>query len=124
VSIGSRSREGKIHQVVAMSLGSGISGWVAANGKAVVNSDANLDLPSELSRFRASRCLAVPIHLKGDTVGVLSAYMDDQRGFSERDVVLMEGIARSVESSPIAKLVESVLSSAHLKPARPSTTVH
>lgn len=125
VSIGVYSKTGSIDQVVAMSLGSGISGWVAANGKAVINGDANLDMPTEQLRFRASRCLAVPIHVKGDTVGVISAYLDDRRGFSERDVVVLEGIARSLESSPVAQLVESVLSRAHLKPPeRPSPTVH
>ena len=128
VSIAVHARTGKIDQVVAMSLGSGISGWVAANGKVITNGDANLDTPSELLRFRASRCLAVPIHMKGDTIGVISAYADDPRGFSERDVLLLEGIARTVESSPVAQLVESVLSEAHLKPQKPpqgpSPTVH
>jgi putative nucleotidyltransferase with HDIG domain len=124
VSIGVHARNGKTDQVIAMSLGSGISGWVAANGKAITNGDANLDIPSDLLRFRASRCLAVPIHMKGDTIGVISAYADDPRGFSERDVVLLEGIARTVESSPVAQLVESVLSNAHLKAQRPSATVH
>jgi putative nucleotidyltransferase with HDIG domain len=124
VSIGVHARNEKTDQVVAMSLGSGISGWVAANGKAITNGDANLDIPSELQRFRASRCLAVPIHVKGDTIGVISAYADDPRGFSERDVVLLEGIARAVESSPVAQLVESVISKAHLKPQSPSATVH
>lgn len=127
VSIGVHARSGRTDQVIAMSLGSGISGWVAANGKAIVNGDANLDIPSELLRFRASRCLAVPIHVKGDTIGVISAYVDDPRGFSERDVVLLEGIARTLESSPVAQLVESVLSKAHLKPHKPqgpSATVH
>ncbi len=124
VSIGVRMRTGKSDQVVAMSLGSGISGWVAANGKAITNGDSNLDVPSELLRVRASRCLAVPIHAKGDTIGVISVYADDPRGFSERDSIVLEGIARSLESSEIAKLVESVLSSAHIKKARPSLTVH
>jgi len=124
VSIGVHGKEIKPDQVVAMSLGSGISGWVAANGKAINNGDANLDLPMELLRVRASRCLAVPIHMKGDTIGVISAFVDDPRGFSERDVTLLEGIARSLESSPVSQLMESVLSREHLRPQRHSATVH
>lgn len=128
VSIGVHAKGGRSSdRVIAMSLGSGISGWVAANGKAVVNGDANLDLPAELMKVRVSRCLAVPVHLKGDTVGVISAYIDDPRGFSERDVTLLEGMARSIEASPVARLVEAALSTEHLKPLKPvsdSDTVH
>lgn len=124
VSVGIYGKEIKTDQVVAMSLGNGISGWVAANGKAINNGDANLDLPAELLRVRASRCLSVPIHVKGDTIGVISAFIDDPRGFSERDVTLLEGISRSLESSPVSQLVESVLSREHLKAPRQSATVH
>ncbi len=124
VSIGLRTRSGISDQVIAMSLGKGISGWVAANGKAITNGDSNLDVPSELLRVRASRCLAVPIHAKGDTIGVISVYADDPRGFSERDSIVLEGIARTLEASEIAKLVESVLSSAHMKKNKPTQTVH
>jgi putative nucleotidyltransferase with HDIG domain len=118
VSIGAHSKNGRIDRVIAMSLGSGISGWVAANGKAIQNGDANLDLPAELLKVRGSRCLAVPVHIKGDTVGVITAYADDPRGFSERDVTLLEGMARSIEASPVAKLVEAALSREHLKPSK------
>lgn len=124
VSIGVHAKGGRSSdRVIAMSLGSGISGWVAANGKAVVNGDANLDLPAELMKVRVSRCLAVPVHIKGDTVGVISAYIDDPRGFSERDVTLLEGMARSIEASPVARLVEAALSREHLKPPKPVSDV-
>jgi putative nucleotidyltransferase with HDIG domain len=124
VSIGVHARTGKTDQVIAVSLGSGISGWVAANGKVIPNGDANLDTPTELLGFPASRCLAVPIHSKGDTIGVISAYADDPRGFSERDVVLLEGIARRLQSSPVSRLVESVISSQYVKPKHPPRTIH
>lgn len=124
VSVGVHARTGKTDQVIAMSLGSGISGWVAANGKVIPNGDPNLDTPTELLGFPASRCLAVPIHSKGDTIGVISAYADDPRGFSERDVVLLEGIARHLESSPVSRLVESVISSQHFKPNPAPRTIH
>ncbi|MCA1583218.1 MAG: HD domain-containing protein [Acidobacteria bacterium] len=125
VSIGARRRHAPVSESVTISLGSGISGWVAANGKAIINADAHLDQPVHALGFVASRCLAVPLRSKNDTIGVVSAYLDDARGFSERDVTFLEGTARTVEASSIATLLESALAGNQLKPPQPSTqTIH
>lgn len=125
VSIGARDRQTLLTEAVTVSLGSGISGWVAANGKAIINADAHLDSPVLALALVASRCLAVPVRSKGDTVGVITAYLDDARGFSERDVAFLEGTARTLESSPIATLLESALAGNQVKAKnQPSATIH
>jgi putative methionine-R-sulfoxide reductase with GAF domain len=114
-----------LQESLTMSLGSGVSGWVAANGKAIINADSHLDLALHKLKLSASRCLAVPVHLKGDTIGVISAYLDDPRGFSERDVAFLEGTARTLQSSPFAILLESALAGApKITPKQQAPTIH
>jgi putative nucleotidyltransferase with HDIG domain len=67
-------------------LGEGISGWVAANGAAIVNSDPALDFAERLDDLapRPRMAVAVPI----GEAGVLSLYTDDAGGFSQDDRLL------------------------------------
>lgn len=125
VSIGVQDRGNFRSESMTISLGAGISGWVAANGKAIVNADSHLDPPVHALGLAASRCLSVPVRCKGDTIGVITAYLDDARGFSERDVAFLEGTARSLETSPIAMLLESALAGNQVRPSRQSSaTIH
>lgn len=70
----------------AIRIGDGISGWVAANGTVVINSDPALDFPEAFAGLtpRLTAALVVPIGASG----VLSLYTDRAGGFEavHRDV--------------------------------------
>jgi GAF domain-containing protein len=93
-----------------MALGSGISGWVIANGRAMVNADAALDFTGQASGQPVSRCTAVPITVDGETVGALACYGDDPRGFGDRDVAVIENIASTFSSKPLQDLIRRAMS--------------
>jgi putative nucleotidyltransferase with HDIG domain len=93
-----------------MALGSGISGWVIANGRAMVNADAALDFTGQTSGQSVIRCTAVPITVDGETVGALACYGDDPRGFGDRDVAVIENIASTFDSKPLQDLIRRAMS--------------
>ncbi|HEY3043219.1 MAG TPA: HD domain-containing phosphohydrolase [Vicinamibacterales bacterium] len=65
-------------------LGERLSGWVAATGQAVVNSDARLDLDDAARDRSALRsALAVPVVSNGRSIGVLSFYACEANAFDE-----------------------------------------
>ena len=57
----------------SLPLGARISGWVAANGTTIVNSDARLELPDLASATKKEVCIALPIRSKGEVSGVFIA---------------------------------------------------
>ena len=92
-----------------MALGSGVTGWVIANGRAMVNADAKLDFGSIVSAPHVSRCTAVPLTVDGEAVGALACYLDDQRGFGDREVAVMEKIASTFNTQPLQDLIRRVI---------------
>ena len=81
-------------------LGDRLSGWVAATGQTVMNSDARLDLdePSrEHSPLRSA--LAVPIVSNGRTAGVLTFYAEASNAFGDDHRRLVEAAGRAVAGS-------------------------
>jgi putative methionine-R-sulfoxide reductase with GAF domain len=81
-------------------LGDRVSGWVAATGQTVMNSDARLDL-GELARERSPlrSALAVPIVVDGRTAGVLSFYAETSNAFDDADRRLVEASGRALAST-------------------------
>jgi putative nucleotidyltransferase with HDIG domain len=66
-------------------LGERLSGWVAANRKAALNSDARLDVDSDLREQTSLRsALSVPVCTGDRCVGVLTFYSSQADGFTER----------------------------------------
>ena len=65
-------------------MGERLSGWVAATGQAVVNSDARLDL-DEADRDQSAlrSALAVPVIANGRSAGVLSFYACEPNAFDD-----------------------------------------
>ncbi len=102
-----------------MPLGSGVSGWVIANGRSMINADASLDFMSLAVRPHVSRCTAVPIEVRGETVGALACYLADPRGFNERDVAVMEKIASTFDTQPLQDLIRRALASVARTAASP-----
>jgi GAF domain-containing protein len=84
-------------------LGDRLSGWVAATGQTIVNSDARLDVDAaERERSPLRSALAVPIVSHGRTTGVLSFYASVANAFDERHKELAEAAAAAIAEAPLA----------------------
>jgi putative nucleotidyltransferase with HDIG domain len=82
-----------------IALGERLSGWVAATGRAVVNSDARLDLDdADRDRSALRSALAVPVIVNGRAAGVLSFYACEPNAFDDTHQRLIE--AASVALAP------------------------
>ena len=89
-----------------LNLGARMSGWVAANRRTILNSDAQLDL-AELAdpmpvALRA--CLSTPLTAGDSLVGVLSLYALERQAFSDVHKTMVEHAAK-----PLAHLVRGAL---------------
>jgi putative methionine-R-sulfoxide reductase with GAF domain len=95
---------------VRMPLGHGVSGWVAANGRSVINADSALDLGHRMDglepRFRS--VLSIPLTQPHGTVGVVTLYASQAHAFREEQRLAIEYIgghmaeafARALRTSP------------------------
>lgn len=79
-------------------LGEGLSGWVAANGTSMVNSDPVLDLGPRLSTLepRPESSLAAALVSDGRTVGVLALYGMKRDAFTPQHTKVVELVARQL----------------------------
>lgn len=114
-------RDGGPAAHTSIPVGTRISGWVAANGRAIVNADAALDLPELASAGQIARCLAVPVVVNQDVIGVLSVYIDDARGFSEHDLITVESAVSTIDVLAVRDLIGRV---AAVRPIEASPTIH
>ncbi len=82
-----------------LELGQSLSGWVAANRQAIINSDAALDLGDIASRFTPPlrNCLCVPVATGKQLVGVLSLYSPEP--FSSADERLCKTLLTEILDS-------------------------
>jgi len=91
---------------VHMPLGHGVSGWVAANSRSVINADSALDLGDRLDalepRFRS--VLSVPLAVAGQSIGVVTLYSSQSNAFLEQQRQAIELI-----SSPVAEAFSRAL---------------
>jgi putative nucleotidyltransferase with HDIG domain len=96
-------------------MGARVSGWVAANGRPIVNADARLDLQDTagLPVGDLRKCACSPLLSKDGVAGVMSIYTGDARGFSERDGAYLDSVCRGLESSEFLALVEEALQRQH-----------
>jgi putative nucleotidyltransferase with HDIG domain len=116
-------RHGDGHHQISMPVGTRVSGWVAANGRAIINADAALDLPTIAPLEGLVRCLCVPAVATGEIVGVISIYADDARGFSEHDLLTVETAIAAIDLSAVRELIDRV---AAIRPStlETPTTIH
>jgi putative nucleotidyltransferase with HDIG domain len=96
-SVGVNTSDGPTRMSISMPLGTGVSGWVAVNSSTIVNADPALDLRHLAASAEMVRIICVPIRRKGETVGVLSVYSRDARGFSDDDRTFIEQTAATLE---------------------------
>jgi putative nucleotidyltransferase with HDIG domain len=86
-------------------LGSRISGWVAANGRSIVNSDARIELPGSCEFAKDLLCAAVPIAVSGDVMGVVAAFRRVSRPFTDSEIGYLERVASRLSEEPLRSVV-------------------
>lgn len=115
-------------RTLSIGMGQRLSGWVAANRQAIVNSDARLDLGGEPGLQAPGYCLAIPL-ITGDALaGVVTLYAPDP--FSDdhtRTMQMMaphlaEMLARTEGGRAEAPAVPGALPSSG--PSRPAGAPH
>lgn len=109
LSVAGRTTEGPTSESISMSLGKGVSGWVAVNSTPIVNAEAVLDFRRSCGGVELSRVIAVPARVKGNVIGVLSLYSGDPRGFSEEDKVLLLQMVAALDADIPAREFERLL---------------
>jgi len=60
-------------------IGSGVSGWVAANRSAIRSADPALEAPELTEALAMRSCASVPVFMRADLFGVLTAYWPASR---------------------------------------------
>ena len=83
-------------------VGQQLTGWVAANARSVINSDARLDLGGDASPS-ARMVIAIPLVRDGSIVGVMSLYRAES--FSADQSRMLEAIAPHLTTSLMAAIV-------------------
>jgi putative nucleotidyltransferase with HDIG domain len=80
---------------LTISNGQRVTGWVAANRTAVINSDASLDLGNIADAFRRrlTSVLSIPLLAQDRVVGVLSIYSPDVDAFTDDHKYFAEQLA-------------------------------
>jgi GAF domain-containing protein len=95
-------------------LGQRLSGWVAANRQAIVNSDPALDLGDDARQGTQLRsCLSTPLLRANQLIGVLTVYAIAEGAFTDEDRAAIEAVSRIV--APAAKAAVDVESKAGRK---------
>jgi len=85
-------------------LGERLSGWVAATGQTIRNSDARLDVDAEArERTPLRSALSVAVASHGRTSGVLSFYSTSANAFGERHQELVEAAAAAIADAPLGR---------------------
>jgi putative nucleotidyltransferase with HDIG domain len=80
-------------------LGMGLSGWVAENGKSIINGNPSVEPgylhdPTKFSTLRSA--LAVPLETKRGVVGVLSLYRQERDAFNTDHLSLLLSLGGSL----------------------------
>lgn len=88
-------------------LGDRLSGWVAASGQTVMNTDARLDLDESVrERSPLRSALSVPISSNGRPLGVLSFYAETVNAFHDGHRRLIEAASEALAEPFADRLAE------------------
>jgi putative nucleotidyltransferase with HDIG domain len=66
-----------------LSIGEGVSGWVAANRNTIRRADATLDLGGVASRLNLRTCMSTPVFVRGELRGALTVYTRHSTGLPD-----------------------------------------
>jgi putative methionine-R-sulfoxide reductase with GAF domain len=107
-----------------MPLGYGVSGWVAVNSSTVTNADPVLDLRQLATKHSLVRIICVPVRQRSETVGVLSLYSSDPRGFSDADRSFIEEAVAALDCESGINVFEALTRDVVLSELPPLPTIH
>jgi putative nucleotidyltransferase with HDIG domain len=94
-------------------IGDGLTGWVAATGRSVVNSDARLDLPDGVTTsFELTTTLAVPALVNEQVVAVLTFYSRDPDAFTDAHCRIAEAGAEVAAAAHVRAVPLTVANAA------------
>lgn len=82
---------------ISIGLGKGISGWVAAHKRPMINADPVLEFQGIEGSFNTlNDALVVPLVLDGDCLGTISLYANQPAFYSPTHLSLLETVAEQV----------------------------
>jgi putative nucleotidyltransferase with HDIG domain len=98
--------EYRLFSSLEIPLGTGLSGWVAENGRPIVNGNPSVEPgylqdPTKFSLLRSA--LAVPLETRQGVLGVLSLYRHERDSFGPEHLTLLLSVAAA-----LAHVLESV----------------
>ncbi len=99
-------------------LGSRVSGWVAANGNPIINTDARLEYAASIGLDRETLCSALPIRSTAEVVGVLVVTRHLAHPFDAAEIALLESVCRRFDESPLRELIADSLRGVRADPQR------
>jgi len=106
---------------VIVPLGSRVTGWVAANGTPIINTDARLELSASVGLERDTLCTVLPLRSTTEVVGVLLVTRNSSRPFDEAEIALLERVCLKFNETPLRELItESLRSGKVEQPKQPS----
>ena len=94
---------------VSVPLGSRVTGWVAANGTPIINTDVRLELPASVGLERDTLCTVLPLRSTTEVVGVLLVTRHSSRPFDEAEIALLERVCLKFNETPLRELITDSL---------------
>jgi putative nucleotidyltransferase with HDIG domain len=107
-----------------LALGTRVSGWVAANGRAIVNTDARLEFPMLESSVDEILCAALPIRSATETIGVLLITRSGKRPFTFDELKFLETICTKFDETPLRDLILRAVTNAATQNQDKRPSVH
>jgi signal transduction histidine kinase len=99
-----RGKEGDKARQIRLSIGEGIAGWVAREGKPLLVTDVNEDNTfsprvDQHTGFKTRSIVCVPIKHKGRLIGVLQVLNKRREPFNEEDVELLTVVSNQLATA-------------------------
>ena len=105
----------------SLPLGTRVSGWVAANARAIINTDARLEFTGLNVLDSDNLCVVLPIRVNAEIVGTLLVTRPAQIPFEADEVKFLETVCLKFDESPLRELITRATGQAKpQKPASPS----
>lgn len=108
---------------ITVPIGSKVSGWVAANGRAILNTDARLEIPMAIGTANLI-CAALPIHFATEIAGVLVVVRKQTQPFESGEIEYLENICHKFGNAPLRELLSSALMSISIERSDKRLSVH
>jgi putative nucleotidyltransferase with HDIG domain len=97
-------------------LGTRVCGWVAANARPIINTDARLEFP-DWHGAEAQACSALPVRASSDVIGVLFVCRSASRPLTFDEVRFLEQIAAKFDDPSLSDSLARASSMAYSQPS-------